>query len=887
MRAICLFLALVSGAALVPVSAEVATTRFQLNIARELLAAALADLAQQTGLQIAGFSDTINSDAMVGPLDGEMSVDQALQLLLSGQPLTYQIINQRTIAITPAAAPPSAAMGRRVSYLAAAGTMPATPGSGAETPHATDGATAAATLSDVVVTATRREEQLSRVPQSIAAFTAETMQDLGIKSIADVKAFSPGLTFHQTGWGFTTVAIRGIQSDIGSSTTGIYLDDTPIQVRAVGYASENAHPRVFDLERIEVLRGPQGTLFGAGSEGGTVRYITPKPDLVNFSGMTRAELSSTPGGDPSYEVGAAIGGPLVADQLGFRLSGWYRDEGGYIDRVDRVTGTLVDRNLNSSESRVARLALTWAPNERLKITPSIYYQRHQSDHANEWWESYSEPSAGRFATATNVPATRDDEWKLYDLAVSYDFDSMRLVSATSYFDRQWLQTIDYSFLFTTAFTGAPFIPDLPDYTVASFFTNDQENVTQEVRLSSTDAGSRWNWTVGLFYSDLKQDSRQLMYDPDMPQFINAIWGIPLEWAFGVGLYQDAYSVHFLNRTKETQLAGFGELRYEITEQLSLTVGLRASRTRFSYKFTGDGPLNRGHSESSGSIEESPVTQKVSLSYQRTDEQLFYATAAKGYRIGGANNPISVSACAQDLQNYGLDRTPDSYGADHLWNYEIGSKSRLFGGRAQLDFSAYYIKWSDIQQNIYFPLCAFNFIANLNKATSKGFDLQGAVRVSDRLTLMLAAGYTDAAYTSDTSMGVDATGAPRILFAKGDPLNVAPWNVSVGARYDFPFLGNPAYFRADHAWSDSYLLGAGPRAAGYYAPARPVEAVHSVKLRAAVELSHWEIAAFVDNATNAHPQMMRAHVSHSYGYTPDYLGVTARPRTFGVTSSYRF
>ena len=188
---------------------------------------------------------------------------------------------------------------------------------------------------EVVVTAQRRTEKLSKVPESISAFTTEKMDQLDIKNISDLVRFTPGVTFDTES---KDISIRGVNSTAGDATTGIYIDDTPIQIRALGFGSDNTLPAVFDLQRVEVLRGPQGTLFGAGSEGGTVRYITPAPSLDEYSEYAKAELSTTQYGAPSYELGAAVGGPIDDGHLGFRVSAWGRRDGGWIDKVDYATG---------------------------------------------------------------------------------------------------------------------------------------------------------------------------------------------------------------------------------------------------------------------------------------------------------------------------------------------------------------------------------------------------------------------------------------------------------------------------------------------------------------------------------------------------------------------
>ncbi|WP_395672043.1 TonB-dependent receptor, partial [Phenylobacterium sp.] len=192
---------------------------------------------------------------------------------------------------------------------------------------------AASDLDEVVVTATRSAEVLSKVPISVSVFNQEKMDQQGLKRFDDLVRYTPGLNFNTRSTGGNDVAIRGIRSTAGAATTGVYLDDVPLAVRAVGFSAGTVFPVLFDLERVEVLRGPQGTLFGSGSEGGTVRFIQPSPSLERYSTYARAEVAATPHADESYEGGVAVGGPIVQDKLGFRVSAFYRREGGWIDSV--------------------------------------------------------------------------------------------------------------------------------------------------------------------------------------------------------------------------------------------------------------------------------------------------------------------------------------------------------------------------------------------------------------------------------------------------------------------------------------------------------------------------------------------------------------------------
>src|SRR3984885_7363418 len=233
-----------------------------------------------------------------------------------------------------------AAIGSALAALCAAAAY-AAPASAADTTAAAD---ASGPLQEITVTATRHEESLSKVPISVTALTQDAMDLRGVKDFQDVAKFTPGVIIDNSGT--NNISIRGISSSGGAGTTGIYIDDTPIQIRALAFNPDDALPKSFDVERIEVLRGPQGTLFGAGSEGGTVRYITTQPSLTKSSIYSREEVSYTQNGDPSYEVGVAGGMPIIDGTLGVRATVWYRRDGGYIDHIDPVSLATTEKNAN-------------------------------------------------------------------------------------------------------------------------------------------------------------------------------------------------------------------------------------------------------------------------------------------------------------------------------------------------------------------------------------------------------------------------------------------------------------------------------------------------------------------------------------------------------------
>src|SRR5580692_4897208 len=291
---------------------------------------------------------------------------------------------------------------------------------------------AAGALEEIVVTATRREESISKVPISITAMSQDMLDQKGIRDITELVRFTPGVSIDTTGT--NQISIRGISSSAGAGTTGIYIDDTPIQMRELGFNPDETLPKTFDLDRVEVLRGPQGTLFGSGSEGGTVRYIMTQPSVSQESTYVRSEAAYTQYGTPSGEAGIAHGGPIIDGTLGYRASVWYRYDGGWINRVDNA-GDITEKNANHSGTTAARLAMLWQPSDNVKITPSVMYQNKQQHDFSTYWPAYSDPGAGRFNNATPELIPNPDKYYLPALKVQVDFAHMTFISNSSYYHR--------------------------------------------------------------------------------------------------------------------------------------------------------------------------------------------------------------------------------------------------------------------------------------------------------------------------------------------------------------------------------------------------------------------------------------------------------------------
>lgn len=793
-------------------------------------------------------------------------------------------------------------------------------------------------LNEILVTATRRTEPLSKVPLSVTAVSQEQMDQLGVKDIQDLVRYVPGVSIDTTGT--NAISIRGISSSAGAGTTGIYIDDTPIQMRSIGFNPDDTLPRTFDLERVEVLRGPQGTLFGSGSEGGTVRYILTPPSVSETSTYARTELSYTKYGEPSYEAGVARGQPLIDGTLGIRASAWYQRIGGWIDKVDPTTGALVDSKVNRGEVLMLRLAAQWQPADSLQVTPSILYQNSRKHDDDTYWPAYSDPSAGRFNTATPELMPVPDEYYLGALKVEKDFASTRIISDTSYYHRHELSGYQGTVYDLSLFQGLGW-PDNPatgglgcgsasttptppcswyplldgngihlpagfgNYQTPNIMTNSQDSWVQEVRWQSSQPQARINWTVGVFWQLAREGSIEELRDTQVNDFFQALYGVNATDIFG-----DYYSCpdgsaypaipacdiyYNKNTTFDRQIAAYGQVDIGITRRLKLTLGERIARTSFSLDHYADGIENYGPGSAQASERETPNTPKVGLSFQMNDANLFYATYAKGFRDGGGNPPLP-SYCDQPLAAEGYPNgAPLTYSSDSTRDYEVGSKNSI-GHLLRVATSVYYIQWNDIQQNVYVGgNCGLQFTDNLGTAVSKGFDLQAELALG-ALQVDLATGYTNARYTRNSpvpglaQIGDAIAGQAAINYAPG---LYPPWTVSVGAQYDFNLFSQTAFFRADWEYESrnpwpSTLQDPGAYSQ-YYPYTYTLSSTTFTSMRAGVTLGDWMVSAFVENLLNSHT-VTNYQLSAADYFNPavppsveenDY---TFRPRTIGITAT---
>src|SRR6202789_2040306 len=798
--------------------------------------------------------------------------------------------------------------------------------SAAETTPAED---SSGPLQEITVTATRHEESLSKVPISVTALTQDAMDLRGIKDFQDIVHFTPGVNIDNSGT--NNISIRGIASTGGAGTTGIYIDDTPIQIRGTAFNPDDALPKSFDIDRVEVLRGPQGTLFGAGSEGGTVRYITTQPSLTQNSFYSREEVSYTEGGSINYEGGIAAGGPLIENTLGARLTVWYRRDGGYIDLIDPVSLQTVQKNANFDETVLYRLAFIYAPSEDWTITPGIYYQDRYRNQVEDYWPLYSNPGNNQFVSADPDQRSDPDRFYLASVKAEGNLGFAKLISNTSYFHRDeetgyegTLYNLGFYqsevFLNTnpdgstsSASTPYPLLdnlglhlpPGASNYRSPNSIDNGQQNITQEIRLQSVDATSPLFWTAGVFFSDDRQTYLEQIHDPLLNELSMAATGLPYQAWFvdpNTGLPVQ-YDPRFPNdsyflQTKATdqQYAFFAEGTYAFTDQYKLTLGGRYSRIKFTNDSLTGGPqlflppqtVDVGQTENS-------FTPKASFSFQYDPRNLYYATYAKGFRPGGANNPVPQAACAPDFATFGITQSPPTFSSDTVNSFEVGAKNNI-DNRVKIASSIYYIRWNNIQQSVLPPTCQITFIANLGTAVAKGGDIQADIAMTDNFTAEIVTGYTSARYTQDSRFS--ATEVEPIV-SKGDAIvgqsseppgqPGAPFTFTLGLEYKFNLFERPSFVRVDDEYESRNKWPSAsqdPAAQQYNAACYALDSASMASARAGMTFGNWQASAFVDNLTDT-------HTVTNYNFTI-YPGdapslerqYTFRPRTVGLTITYR-
>jgi iron complex outermembrane receptor protein len=741
-------------------------------------------------------------------------------------------------------------------------------------PVAADAQTAAAQddPNEIVVTAQHRSETIQKVPMSITALSGEALVEQGAKGFDDYLRQVPGVSFVPQGPGLGQLNIRGVQTQPIARdqpgvkpSVGIYLDEMPI---AIGVFNPDLD--IYDMSRVEVLRGPQGTLFGSGSLAGTIRFITNKPDPEKFEGSAELSASGMTGGSANYDAKAMVNVP-VSDTVALRVVGYENHYGGFIDQVPVLFGGnsygIDKKNVNSADKWGVRAQLGIVT-DKLKTYITYVHQKIDANgyplndtiHPNIPAVYYTPPinvpvSVGLDQQFRLVPEARSDRIDLVNATIDYDLGAASLVSVSSYSRRKLYDQRDYSSQqigrdrVTANYAAPAYLLD--SQTVAAF--------SQELRLVSSDR-TPLTWSVGAFYSDVSRRYNQAVYQPGL----DAHLGISSvdQGSSGPDRPYDA-----LVQVKTQEYAVYGEAKYALTDQLSITGGIRG----FKYEEINDSASRgifgaRGGRVVSRSSNASGISPRGIISYKVTPDVMLSAQVSRGFRPGSSND-ILPAICAQTA--------PSQYEPETLTNYELSAKTRWLNGAVTFNAAAYEIKYDKLQLNARLA-CSFSFVTNGSSARTRGVELELALRPIRTLNIGLNATFQDPKLTSDLP-AVAAAVLPGV--GEGSRLPGSPKYTFNGSfDYVVPNLLNE--------WS-GYLGGNVQVVGGIKTYIQDPDTLDTssytlASARIGIRNDTLDVGLFIDNIANE-----RAELSLERESRGRFSLVRNTPRTFGIRANAKF
>jgi iron complex outermembrane receptor protein len=772
---------------------------------------------------------------------------------------------------------------------------------------------ASSTLEEIVVTAQKRAGSVQDTPFSVSATSEEQIRNSGAGNITDFARNVAGLTIADLGPGQSQIAIRGISSGQVirdqpgvKEQVGVYLDESAISV-----ALFTPDLELFDLERIEVLRGPQGTLFGAGSEAGTIRYITTQPKIGVLEGLADASVELPKSGSVGASGRLAVNLPM-GDTAAARIVVYEHHLPGFIDSI-QPNGS-IKKDVNDGDRTGVRLSVLWKPTEQLSITPRFVYQNLTTNGypredaynilGNPYMTTQPAVTIGERQQYTQQHEGIDDNFGLADLKVDYDFGPATLTSITSYTYRRVTVVRD-----ATQLTGSvSFDVGIPQVRVNSpLIDRTRLNVmSEELRLSSN-GKSTVDWLVGGFFQRVGRRYGQDLPTPGYDSF-NAAAGFPLG-PNPVGLVDTPFFSDLSYRQK--QYAGFGEATWHITDQWGLTGGLRYYKYKesriqsFNGVFDGNGPTGvRGTVDSDG------VSPRGILSYKLDEDAQFNAQVSKGFRLGGINDPLNLPLCSpQDKVEFG---GRGNWKDEKSKNYEIGGKFRFLERKVTLNVSAFYTEIQNLQATVTAGTCSSRVIINV-PAQSHGIEAELFVHPNSTWDFGLSATWVDAKLTGSVT-STSLTGVTTTIggLADGNRLPTAPQVQAVGSvgytlplqnKRDFFSVFTVQYVGSSYSQFENEEPGFGqigdtagdPNAARLITyggvPGNTVisfdarlPAYSLGNLRAGVRTDRWEVAAYLNNLwdTNAHLAL-----DYERGRSARVGYLTNQPRTIGVGAQFKF
>ena len=817
-----------------------------LTIEPQSLASALRQFSRQTGLQV-GYASEL-ADGLISPaVDGIVKEPAlALETMLVDTGLEYRFVNDKTVMIRAAALTgnENAELGKHepalTTLIAQAHTpeQQTQPGVANEVTSESQSHDEAVTdVEEVIVTATKREVNIQDLPQSISSLSGSLLESIGAESFRDFANLIPGLNVSKPSEaGQQSVNIRGIgplgNGDSDFATVGFYIDETPISD-----ASRLTDFALFDVERVEVLRGPQGTLFGEGSLGGTIRILSNKPNPDAFKAKAETTFSSIEKGGDSYRLMAMLNMPLVEDTLAARFVAGYIDTGGYVDNIR--TGS---KDVDGSETSYFRGAINFEASENLSILASVIYQSLDGRGA-----AFDQTGTPDLTQERAIDGDYEDDGLLASLIIDYEFDWAMLTSATSYFDRNTDRKLDLpptTFAIADLF-GIPgfLVPELlPSGTIEVDDTS-TETFSQEIRLVSSNDGT-FEWLVGGFYRQRDNFVSALVDQDELPILTGGF------------LSSDIFDI--IHNSSYEHIALFSDATYHLSDRSHVSGGFRIFRETINSKAVMEIPiLGTGVIPSTTHSKEEDVQLKAAYSYDFTEDAMGYFSFSEGFRPGGFNFRLLAPT------------VPPTFDSDTTRNYEIGSKTS-WGDRNRgvtLNLAFYRTDWLN-SQLADFTLGGANFTFNAGEVRIHGAELELSARPTDGLDLGLNFGYNKSELQEDIFSLVSG----QQLASKGDPLPFAPEiTYNVYAAYAFPLSTNFVGFgRVDFAYvdernSDFGLVGAASTLPSY----------QILSLRAGITANHWSVTVFADNVTDE-----RAILNVVDPITHGLLRNT--PRSFGIT-----
>ena len=757
-------------------------------------------------------------------------------------------------------------------------------------------------LEEIVVTATKRSTTLQDVPLSINAQTETDIRRSGAQNIEDLAANVAGLMIQNLGPGQSQVAIRGVSAGQivrdqpgVKEQVGVYLDESVISLSLFTPDLD-----FYDLNRVETLRGPQGSLFGSGSVGGTIRYITNQPELGVNEGSVELDFNALTDGDMGGHAKGMINAPL-GDNAALRVVAYRTQYAGYIDAL-REDGDF-DKDVNDGDRTGGRMSILWQPNDMVSITPRVIFQKINMDGFNrqEVFNLYANP----YTTDRTPVQLRDreqfllldegfeDETMIADLTAEISFSRVDLTSVSSYNSREILVSRDAS-----ALTGSVSV-DLgyPDEAVMLPSnlrdTTDVESFTQELRLSSNDDGPV-QWIVGGFYSSIDRFYRQYLPTPGYDTYTDQVLGDGTAAATRAGVAPVDSPFYSELPYDLEQMALFGEASYEIDEQWEVTAGGRFYDYNEERSVTQVGLFGNGVVDQVDKTSASGFSPRFIVSYDMSEQVSFNAQVSKGFRLGGVNDPLNTALCnAQDLEVFGDFQ---AYDDETLWNYEAGVKVNT--GIFSLNAAAFRTQIKNLQVTLDAGSCSSRISFNVPKAHTMGLEFEMKARPNQNLTLSLASSLVESEFDSTV---LDSNGAVLGGVREGNRLASVPkFNIGATATYTYPideYVSDADFFMSATIQHRSSLFtqpgdqeaGAGTFVSGLPFGGAPgtdatvldleLDGYSNVNFNTGIMTADYEVQVYINNLfdENANLSFDRERGGRAR------LGFrTNQPRTFGIT-----